>query len=111
MQTIVSRLRQSASVKVFTIGFLILLLLIPLGMIKSTINDRDQIHHSARQDIQRTWGQSQLIAGPVLVLPYDAVHVNGRGERFVNRTEMYILPSKLDLDASVESEIRYRGIH
>ncbi len=111
MQTIVSRLRQSASVKVFTIGFLILLLLIPLGMVRETINDRDQIHQTARLDIQRTWGQSQLIAGPVLVLPYDIEQVNDRGERFVNRTEMYILPGKLNIDATVDSEIRYRGIY
>jgi inner membrane protein len=111
MQMIVSRLSQSVSIKVFTIGFLILLLLIPLGMIHETINDRDQVHQTARTDIQRTWGESQLIAGPVLVLPFDAVHVNQRGERFVNRSEMYILPAELDIDASVDSEIRYRGIH
>ncbi len=111
MQTIISRLRQSASVKVFTIGILILLLLIPLGMVRGTIDDRDMIHQTARFDIQRTWGQSQLIAGPVLVLPYDIVHVDGRGERFVNRTEMYVLPGKLGIDASVVSEIRYRGIY
>jgi len=84
MQTIVSRLNQSVSIKVFGIGFLILVLLIPLGMIRGTINDRDQVHQDARLDIQRTWGQSQTIAGPVLVLPYDAVHVNQSGERFVN---------------------------
>lgn len=111
MQTIVSRLRHSASVKVLTIGLMILLLLIPLAMIKSTINDRDQIHQIAKFDIQRTWGKPQLIAGPVLILPYDVVHVDSRGEKFVNRTEMYILPKALDLAASVNSEIRYRGIH
>jgi inner membrane protein len=80
-------------------------------MIRGTINDRDQIHQTARLDIQRTWGQSQLIAGPVLVLPYDMVHIDSRGERFVNRTEMYVLPRKLDIDTTVDSEIRYRGIH
>lgn len=111
MQAIISRLRQSASLKAFTIGILILLLLIPLGMVRGTINDRDQIHQNARLDIQRTWGQSQLIAGPALVLPYDTVHVDTRGERIVNRTEMYVLPERLDIEASVDSEIRYRGIH
>ncbi|MDH5617968.1 MAG: cell envelope integrity protein CreD [Gammaproteobacteria bacterium] len=111
MQTIVSRLRQSASVKVFVIGLLILLLLIPLGMIRETINDREQIHQAARYDIQRTWGLSQLIAGPVLVLPYDVVYVDGRGDRFSQRSEIYILPGELNIDAAVDSEIRYRGIH
>lgn len=111
MQSLVSRLRQSASVKAFTIGFLILVLLIPLQMVRGTINDRSQIHQTARIDIQRTWGQSQLIAGPVLVLPYDAVKTNGRGDRVTESSEVYILPETLQIVSRVDSEIRYRGIH
>ncbi|MEM7804463.1 MAG: cell envelope integrity protein CreD [Pseudomonadota bacterium] len=111
MQTILSRLGRSAAIKGLTIAGLILMLLIPLGMIKGTINDRNQVNQSAQQDIQRTWGQSQLVAGPILVLPYDTVRVNGRGEQFTDRTEMYVLPATLNLEASVESETRYRGIH
>ncbi len=111
MQTIISRLRQSASAKVFTIGLLILLLLIPLNMVRGTISDRSQIHQTTRLDIHRTWGQAQVVAGPVLVLPYDVVYVSDRGERFTERRELYRLPTELAIDASVDSEIRYRGIH
>ena len=111
MQQILSRLRRSASIKVMTIGFLILVLLIPLAMVRDTINDRNAVHQSARAEIQRTWGQSQLIAGPVLVLPYDTVHVKDSGERYVRQTEMYVLPETLDSQATIDSEIRYRGIH
>lgn len=111
MQPIVSRIRQSVSIKVFTIGILILILFIPLGMIKRVINDRDTIHQSARMEIQRTWGGSQLVAGPVLILPVDVAHVNDRGDRFVNRSELYVLPTRLEVDALVDSEVRYRGIH
>ncbi len=111
MQQVMSRLRQSASVKILTIGFLILVLLIPLGMVRDTINDRSNVHLTAKMDIQRTWGQSQLIAGPALILPYDLVRINERGERRVDRRELYILPKTLDIDAAAESEIRYRGIH
>ena len=111
MQNLASRLRQSASVKVFTIGLLILVLLIPLQMVRGTINERSMVHETARIDIQRTWGQSQTVAGPILVLPYDVVRVNGRGDRVFDRTEMYLLPSELNIIANVEPEIRYRGIH
>jgi inner membrane protein len=111
MQAILSRLRQSASIKVMTIGFLILVLLIPLGMIKGTIADRDQISLAAKQDIQKTWGKSQLIAGPVLVVPYDIVHVNDRGERSVTKSQLYFLPNELDIESVINSEVRYRGIH
>ncbi len=111
MQAILSRLRQSASIKVLTIGFLILVLLIPLGMIKGTIADRDQVSLAAKQDIQRTWGKSQLIAGPVLVVPYDIVHIDDRGERTISKSQLYFLPNELDIDAVIDSEVRYRGIH
>jgi len=111
MQAILSRLRQSASIKVLTIGFLILVLLIPLGMIKGTVAGRDQTSLAAKQDIQRTWGKSQLIAGPVLVVPYDIVHVNDRGERIINKSQLYFLPKDLDIESAVDAEVRYRGIH
>ncbi len=111
MQSLVSRLRQSASVKAFTIGFLVLVLLIPLQMVRGTINDRSYIHDTARMDIQRTWGHSQTIAGPVLVVPYDVVHTNDRGDLSTRTTEVYLLPDTLQIDADIDPEIRYRGIH
>ncbi len=111
MQDLINRFRQSASVKIFTIGFLILVLLIPLGMVRDTINERQHISQSASMEIYRTWGESQLVAGPVLILPYDHVHVKASGERFVRRSEMYVLPETLSIESQVETEIRYRGIH
>ena len=111
MQHLFKRLRQSASIKVFTIGLLVVVLLVPLAMVRDTIHDRDSVQQSARFEIQRTWGQRQTIAGPVLVLPFDTVHVKDNGERDVRRTEMYVLPEVLEIDAAIESEIRYRGIH
>lgn len=111
MQAILSRLRQSASVKVLTIGFLVLVLLIPLGMIKGTIGDRNSTSLIAKQDIQRTWGNSQLIAGPVLVVPYDVVHINDRFERIINQSQLYFLPRNLDIESVIDSEVLYRGIH
>ena len=83
MQAILSLLCQSASIKVLMIGFLILVLPIPLGMIKGTAADRDLTSLAAKQDIQRTWGNSQL----------------------------YFLPNDLDIEAAIDAEVRYRGIH
>ncbi|MGI9221535.1 MAG: cell envelope integrity protein CreD [Woeseiaceae bacterium] len=111
MQSFISRLPQSASIKVFAIGFLTLVLLIPLSMIESVIYEREQMGEVARQDIQRTWGNPQYVAGPVLVVPYDSVHLNGRGEEFTNRHHLYVLPQKLDIDGNIEPEVRYRGMH
>jgi inner membrane protein len=111
MQNLISGLSHSASVKVFTIGFLILVLLIPLSMIKGVIYERDQTGQAAKQDIQRTWGNPQFVAGPVLVIPYSAVHTTSKGEEFVTRSHLYLLPESLEIDGDIEPEIRYRGIH
>jgi len=111
MQNIISRLPQSASIKALTIGFLIIVLLVPLSMIQGVIYERDQIGEDAKLEIQRTWGNRQLVAGPVMVVPYDTIHTNSRGEEFSTRRHLYLLPQDLNIEGDVAPEIRYRGIH
>ncbi|MDH4125705.1 MAG: cell envelope integrity protein CreD [Gammaproteobacteria bacterium] len=110
MQELVSRLRQSASAKVTVIGLLVLILLIPLAMIRSVILDREQTGQAATTYIQQTWGGDQLLAGPVLVIPYDVVHTTNAGAVFNSRRHFHVLPESLDIDADVRAEIRSRGI-
>ena len=111
MQEFISRLPQSASIKVFAIGILILVLLIPLSMIEAVIYEREQMGFTAKQDIQRTWGNPQQVAGPVLVVPYDTVHTNSRGDEFTNRHHLFVMPEELKIDGNIDPEIRYRGMH
>jgi len=111
MQSLVSRLRQSASLKVFTIGALILVLLIPLAMIKGVIHERDETGQAAKFELMRVWGEPQLVAGPILVLPYKTVQVTKHGKVFEDRSYVVFLPSKLNINATVNSEVRYRGLH
>ena len=68
MQQFFKELRRSSSMKVFGIAFLILVLLIPIAMTRGVVNDRILIAEAARQDIMRSWGQPQIIGGPILVL-------------------------------------------
>ena len=111
MQDFVTRLRQSASAKVAVIGFLILVLLIPLAMIKGVIAERDRTGQGAVYEIQRTWGGAQFIAGPVLVIPYDVFHTTKAGEEYASRYHLYLLPQDLDIDADVAAATRQRGIY
>ena len=111
MQSLVSRLRQSASLKVFTIGALILVLLIPLAMIKGVIHERDETGQAAKFELMRVWGEPQLVAGPILILPYKTVQVTKHGKVFEDRSYVVFLPNRLNIDATVDSEIRYRGLH
>ena len=60
--------------KLFGVGALILVMLIPLLMIQGVLNDRLARRNEAVDDITASWGKDQNIIGPVLVvLPYDTV--------------------------------------
>lgn len=111
MQTGFQRWRQSASFKAATIGFLVLVLLIPLSMIEGVIHERSATRDAAAADIMRTWGAAQLVAGPVVILPYRTVRVTKDGERIVGKAKAYLLPEQLHVDAAMRPEIRYRGLY
>ena len=111
MQTAFDKLRGSSSAKVGVIGLLVLVLLIPVGMILGVIDDRSRVSEESRQEIMRAWGWQQVIAGPILVLPYEIVRISQYGERIVDEGMVFLLPRELSIDAELIPEIRYRGIH
>ena len=111
MQILINSVQRSASLKIFTIGVLSLLMLIPMAMIRGVIFDRQQTGEQARHDITRAWGGSQILGGPVLVLPYKLVRVTQYGERVVSDGKMQILPEDLQIEARLVTEMRYRGVH
>lgn len=121
MQQRIGALRHSSMAKVVGIGFLVLLMLIPMSMTRGVILDRQAVSMDARHDIMRSWGGEQLIGGPVLVVPYKRTRVisldhrdqrNARyGERIEEQGELYLLPQELEIDATLVPEIRKRGIH
>ena len=75
MSELLQRLRASVTVKLLFIGFLVLLLLIPMGMIESVIYERNYLYLSAKGDIMNSWGWEQTIGGPVLTLPYRIAYI------------------------------------
>ena len=62
----------SVTGKVTFIGLLILVLLIPLGMIEGLVHERSQLYGMARDDIGRSWGEAQIVGGPILVVPFSS---------------------------------------
>lgn len=91
------------------LGLLILLLLIPLGMIESRVNERGQRRDEAAADVARSWGEVQSLAGPILRLPYTVRWHEKEEER--SRSGWLVLPpQRLDVDARLDSEVRKRGI-
>lgn len=111
MQNAIQGLKRSVSIKAAVIGALVLVLLIPVSMINSVVHDRQSVHQQARWEIMRAWGQPQLLAGPVLVVPYTLRHVDSKGNEYIEERRLYVLPESLDIETDVHPEVRYRGLH
>jgi len=102
---------RSATVKVAIIGVLTLVLLIPLGMIKGIIVDRQDNASIATLDIRNSWGGDQTVVGPILGLPYKVEMQTVYGSTYSEDKIVYLLAERLSATADVAAEERYRGLH
>lgn len=111
-------LRESIMVKLFTIGFLLLLLLIPKAWINSLIEERQSRINEAINEVSDKWSGSQTICGPILVLPFTKatstlveVSKNNYQNKIVyTEEEAFFLPEKLLVNGTLLPEHRHRGI-
>src|SRR4029077_1315682 len=62
--------RLSFFFKAAAVGFLTLLLLIPLAMINSTISDRQSYRKQAVDSVAKSYAGPQSLLAPVIVVPY-----------------------------------------
>ncbi len=109
--------RNSISVRVAVIAILALLLLIPLSMVQSLIQEREQRKQEAQQEVSDTWGGPQTLVGPVISVPYETVarvtieDGSGKTELRTVRQYAHFLPELLQVDAELDPEKRHRGIY
>lgn len=114
--------RRALVFKVFGVAFIGLVLLIPLGMVKSTLGERQARQAEAVGSITQTWGGEQRVAGPVLVVPYthkvavmESRLIDGRRQEVSvdreQRGEAFFLPERLVVDGEVLPSMRKRGIY
>lgn len=105
---------ESVLIKLALIGILTLLLLIPASWIQDLILERQARQDEVIKEISDKWSGSQLVEGPVMVLPYktlvkqkDAIGKISYREVLTN---IYILPETLNIISKVEPEVLHRGI-
>ena len=110
-------IRQSVSIRLITIGILILLLLIPVSMIESLIYEREARQEEAIREVSSKWGEHQTFTGLVLTIPfktYTKVFDGEQSDKFklIESVEFaHFLPDQLLINGTVFPEKRYRGIY
>jgi inner membrane protein len=96
--------------KIILIGVLLLVFLIPLQMIRALIEERNMTRLEAEGEVIAKWGGEQIVAGPVVVVPYlKRVKVE---ENKIEETieKACFLPDTLEIVGSVDTDKRNRGI-
>src|SRR5229473_5730726 len=107
----VKAMRNSVSVKLLVMGFLVLVLLIPTVMVQDLIRERQGRKSEAVEEIAAKWGAAQTITGPILSIPFRYAFIRPDGTRGYETRYAHFLPKTLDIDGSLKPEIRYRGIY
>lgn len=112
-------MEKTLAVKLVGIGLLAALLMLALNRVGGLVQERQARRDAVIQDIARSSGGEQQLAGPILIVPYEKTirewRENDRGERHLEeRTaagQLTFLPENLQLEGPVRTERRARGIY
>ncbi|MFC5475032.1 cell envelope integrity protein CreD [Paraherbaspirillum soli] len=105
--------------KLLAIIFLTLLILIPLGLIGDTVNDRQQHRREAVASIAASYAGNQTVTGPILVQPFqvkiEEVSQDADARKIyrsrVETREYLFFPKDLQMQGTLVPGERYRGLH
>lgn len=113
-QGIMDGLKESVTIKLLFIATLVLVLLVPSSLVNNLIDERASRQDEMMRDVSDKWSGSQVIKGPVLVIPYKKqITVMGTSNKEVTREiieNLYILPDNLHIKAGLSTQILHRGI-
>ncbi|MFZ4398611.1 MAG: cell envelope integrity protein CreD [Bacteroidales bacterium] len=103
--------RRSIGLKLVSIGFLILILLIPASMLKSLISERQNMRNGAIAEINSKWGGNQTIGGPVITIPYKSFikKEDGKWDEIIKYA--HFLPENIQIKGNITPEKRSYGIY
>lgn len=100
----------SAGLKAFGIGFLALLLCIPLVAVRGLLAEREARMRSAEAEVARAWGSAQTVGGPLLRVAFRRIDTDEQGKRTQSERQWTVLPDTLDIKVAISAEVRHRGL-
>ena len=128
---------RSPGLRFLIVGFLTLLMFIPLMMVSDIVNARRGYSNDTIRSVGNEWGGRQLISGPLLIIPVREevtvtgtrnVHDPATGRVMVHpesglpvqevyettevrdRSNVYLFPDQFDAAVATTTQMRHRGI-
>ncbi|MEO1256915.1 MAG: inner membrane CreD family protein [Bacteroidota bacterium] len=113
-------IKNSVTLKLLTVGVLILMLLVPSTMIKSIIRERENLSMSTINEVNAKWAEEQTISGPILTIPMVYEYQNKVKKEDSDQVEIVVyeqteqfslLPKDLNISGTVSPKKLRRGIY
>lgn len=102
----------SYSVKMIVVSGLAILLLIPSFLIQDIIRERMALSEKVKKELYAQWGGKQVVAGPVLNVPFTIQEQNENSQGVNERHGIaHFLPETVKTEGQLNPEIRYRSIY
>ena len=105
------KLKDSLPLKIALMGALALLMLIPLAMVQSQINDRQNAASDSRNEVAASWGRAQILTGPVLNISYEVELPDKDQKMTVMETSGTVYPRTLSYDIDTRTQTLHRSIY
>lgn len=102
---------QSATAKVFGIGALALIMMIPLVLVRNIVNERGASRDQAAAQIARGWGGRQIVGGLVLAVPTQRQVANTDNKIVVHESTEIGLADNLQTAVTMTIEKRRYGMY
>lgn len=93
-----------------TIVVLSLLLLIPGGMIKNLIRERQDRSQDTIEKINDKWSDSQTLCAPIVVIPFTTTKFDKDKKTYVEEHFLNVTPKNLNIEVTLEPEEKHYGI-
>jgi len=113
-------IKTSITARMFMVGALVLILLIPLIYIEELIKERAFRQQDVISKINQQWGNEVILNGPVLKIPYKVFNektiTDAKTKQVFTETveeikHAYFFPNDLNIKSSLNPEVKQRGIY
>lgn len=108
-----SWLKESITARMLVVGFLLVILLIPLEFVKSLIQERSMRQVEVVNEINDKWGNEVVLSGPILKVPYktykeERIYIDKtKSYQTVTETiikEAFLFPDELNINSMVKTK-------
>jgi len=113
-------MRTSITARMLVVGFLLLILLIPLSFVQDLIRERSYRQIEVTDEINTKWGEEVILQGPYFKIPYNTYSTsktfNKESEKYeteiVEHTSYaFFFPDELNINSQVNAQSLKRGIY